>query len=100
MTSWTGPGGIAAKAADAWWGVPTRKANLPQAAPYTPQHEGACLHGVSPHLPAAGRVPAPGAGRVGRLRGGRPGPAGEPAGRAGGAARAGPGPGADGRRRP
>ena len=35
MTSWTGPGGIAARAADAWWGVPTRKANLPQASPYT-----------------------------------------------------------------
>src|ERR687898_2230936 len=25
MTSWTGPGGIAARAAVAWWGVPTQK---------------------------------------------------------------------------
>src|SRR4029453_4626875 len=30
MTSWTGPGGIAARAAGAWWGIPTPKANLPQ----------------------------------------------------------------------
>ena len=65
MTSWTGPGGFAARAADAWWGVPTRKVNLPQASPYTPQHEGACVHGVSTHLPAAGGVPTP------RARGGR-----------------------------
>src|SRR5438034_2799683 len=35
MTSWTGPGGIAARAAGAWWGIPTRKANLPQPQTYT-----------------------------------------------------------------
>src|SRR4029450_7831420 len=35
MTSWTGPGGIAARAAGAWWGIPTRKANLPQPHTYT-----------------------------------------------------------------
>ena len=65
----------------------TRPEGQPTTAPYlySPHHEGPCLHGLPADLPAAGRVPAPGAGGVGGIRGGGPGPAGEPAGRSRGA---------------